>query len=251
MSREWYRDDALWEDAYPYMFPEERIAQGGEEIDQVVALAGVSRGAALDLCCGPGRHAIPLARRGFRVTAVDRSPFLLAKARTRAADERIAAIEWVEADMREFGRPGAYDLAISLYTSFGYFEAPADNVRVLVQVRRSLRPGGALVLDLMGKEIIARKYEPTDSTESAAGGLVIRRRRVVRDWAAMENEWILLRPDGQRRIHFFHWIYSGQELRDLLLDAGFDAVELFGNLAGAEYGPEAQRLVAVARAAVR
>ncbi|PYM56158.1 MAG: SAM-dependent methyltransferase, partial [Candidatus Rokuibacteriota bacterium] len=78
---EWYEDESFWESVYPVTFAAERFAVGADEAGAALTLAGVERGAVLDLCCGPARHAVPLARRGFTVTAVDRSSFLLARAR--------------------------------------------------------------------------------------------------------------------------------------------------------------------------
>jgi SAM-dependent methyltransferase len=169
---EWFENEALWKDFYPFLFAEERLRLGADEAAQALALAGITAAAgkaALDLCCGPGRHAVPLAQRGIRVTGVDRAALLLDRARTRAS---LAAVdvEWVQADMREFRRPAAYDLALSLFTSFGFFAAPEDDLLVLRNVRQSLRPGGVLVMDLMGKENLARVFQPTrrPTTPSAA-----------------------------------------------------------------------------------
>jgi len=90
------------------------------------------------------------------------------------------AIELVQADMRGFVRPEGFDLALSLFTSFGYFDDAEDDLRVLRNVHRSLR------------------------------------------------------------------VYSGRELRDLLVRAGFSSVDLYGGLDGRRYGLEAERLVVVA-----
>ncbi|MBV9276310.1 MAG: class I SAM-dependent methyltransferase, partial [Verrucomicrobia bacterium] len=67
----------------------------------------------------PGRHSVALARQGFQVTGVDRSPFLLGKAQERAEFEKLS-IEWVREDMRAFVRANGFDLVINLFTSFGY-----------------------------------------------------------------------------------------------------------------------------------
>jgi SAM-dependent methyltransferase len=109
----WFENEEFWRAFYPWMFPERRFQSAPQEVEQLLALSGVTQGAALDLCCGPARHSIPLAQRGFDVTAVDRSPFLLSKARERAA-ETGAPIDLVQCDCREFVRPGAFDLAINL-----------------------------------------------------------------------------------------------------------------------------------------
>ena len=82
---EWFENDDFWRDFYPFMFPDERFAAAPDEVSRILALAQCSGGSVLDLCCGPGRHSVELARRGFRVTGVDRSPFLLAKAHELAA----------------------------------------------------------------------------------------------------------------------------------------------------------------------
>ena len=244
-NENWFLDDAFWRDTYGHMFGPKRLEAAAEEVQQILALAGVTAGDALDLACGPARHSVALARQGFRVTGVDRTKFLLAKARERIAEHRVE-VELVEADMREFRRPNAFDLALCVFTSFGFFPEDADNQRVLTNVVDSLRKGGVLVMDMMGKENLARVFNPTSSTETAVG-VVYHRRKVVDNWNRMDNEWTVIN-DGRVTSHrFSHWIYSGRELAQMLTRAGFSAVSLFGNYAGDAYGPDATRLVAVAR----
>ena len=74
---EWFEDESFWSEMYPFMFPEERFHLADEQIDKALALVDYQGGDVLDLCCGPGRHSLALAKRGIRVTAVDRSEFLL------------------------------------------------------------------------------------------------------------------------------------------------------------------------------
>jgi SAM-dependent methyltransferase len=242
---DWFADETFWTASYNNMFSEARLAAGPAEVDQILALVQLTDGVVLDLACGPGRNAIPLVQRGFNVTAVDRSPFLLQRARDRA-NELGVEVEWLESDMRTFRRPAAFDLVLLLFTSFGFFRDDAENVGVLRNVAASLRPGGALVLDTMGKEVLARVFDPTASHESP-DGLVIHRRRVEENWSRLENEWIIVAGGSTQTFRFGHWIYSARELTHMLIDAGFRAVDCFGNFHGASYGPEAKRLVVVAR----
>ena len=151
---EWFENEDLWRDLYPYLFPPERFEAAGEEVTALLELAGFSGKRVLDLCCGPGRHSVELARRGYEVTGVDRSPYLLERAQDRTAEMGVE-VEWVLDDMRSFRRPAAFGLAINLYTSFGYTSSEAHDMRVLRNVRESLQPGGSLVMELMGKEILA------------------------------------------------------------------------------------------------
>jgi SAM-dependent methyltransferase len=245
---EWFEDESHWSDLYPFLFADERLRAGEDEVDQLLTLVGIEPRdkAVLDLCCGPGRHAVPLARRGAQVTGVDRTRFHLGLARERT---RLAgvSVELVEADMREFRRPAAYDLALSLFTSFGYFESREDDLLVLRNVRASLRPHGVFVIDVLGKEWIARHFQATRSRSLADGTLLIERNAVVDDWTRVENQGVLIRGGRVRTFQLRLTVYSGLELKDRLGQAGFGAVAIYGGLDGSPYGLDAGRLVAVAR----
>jgi len=246
---EWFEDGELWRELYPVLFTEDRLRLGEEEVSKVLRLTGlaeVTNVAVLDLCCGPGRHAVPLARRGLRVTAVDRTRLLLDDARERA---RLAgvAVELVEADMREFKRLVAFDLALSLFTSFGYFAARGEDLQVLRNVRASLRPHGVFVMDMVGKEWLACHFLRTRSRTLPDGAILVERCEVVDDWTGLDGEWILIREGRARTFRYRLSVYSGQELRDRLHQAGFARVDLYGNPDGGPYDREASRLIAVAR----
>lgn len=240
----WSEDEEFWRELFPVMFPDDRFEAASAQIDQVLGLAGVHSGAVLDLCCGPGRHSVELARRGFHVTGVDRTAYLLDQARSRDTDQ---AVEWVQQDMREFRRPGAFDVACNLFTSFGYFDAEADNLKVLRNVYESLKPGGVFVMELLGKERLARVWQSSICSDYPGGITLVQRPKVAANWSRVENEWILIKEGRARTFRFGHWIYSGRELQERLTGSGFATVELFGDLGGSPYGVDALRLVAVAK----
>lgn len=246
--REWFEDEAFWRVTYPYMFDAKRFATADGEVRKILKLTGVRRGAVLDLCCGPGRHALILAKRGFQVTGVDRTRFLLNKARRRAKSAR-ARVEFVHSDMRDFARPDTYRLVLNLFTAFGYFDKKDEDRLVLRNIFASLKPGGVCLIDVMGKERIANILQPTTSTRYPDGALLIQLHEIFDDWTRIHNEWILIKGNRVKRFKFHHTLYSGQELKNMLLEAGFAKVKLFGNLDGDPYGPEAMRLVAVAHKA--
>lgn len=242
---QWYEDERLWNSVHDCLFDEAGYEQAAGQVASISELTGVTEGAVLDMGCGPGRHAIPLARAGFSVTAVDLSEYLLDSARERAGDES-ADIEWVRSDMREFQREGVFDLALSMMTTFGYFEDPADDMRVLDNLHHSLAEGGKLVMDMAGKEWVCRNLQPVHLREFDDGRLLIERPVITDNMTWIENEWILV--DGERAVRYQwgHRLYSGQELADRLFAAGFDEVSLYGGLDGSEYDMNAERLVAVA-----
>lgn len=156
------------------------------------------------------------------------------------------SIDLVQCDMRTFVRPDAFDLALSLFTSFGYSKDPADDLRVLANVRASLRPGGALGMDLASKERLARVLHPTISQRTADGALLVRRHEIVEDWSRVRNEWTVVRDGRARTFEFRLRVSSGQELTARLGAAGFATVTLYGSLDGRPYDLEAERLVVVA-----
>src|ERR1039458_504445 len=160
---------------------------------------------------------------------------------------RAVEVEWGPDDMRHFERPASFHLACNLFTSFGYFEREEDNLRVLANIRQSLRNGGALVMDMVGKEHLERVGLGPRHTNFADGAVLIQRGHANDDWPRLENDWTLVQAGHSRHYRFEHHLYSGQGLRDRLESCGFADVRLYGDLAGSPYGPEALRLVAVAR----
>ncbi len=244
--KEWFDDEAFWRSLYLFMFGPERFAAAVSEVDQALSLMKPPGKVALDLCCGPGRFALPLARRGYRVTGVDRTRFLLDKARARGRRAGLE-VEWVLADMRDFVRPETYHVVFNMSTSFGYFDARDEDVAVLGNVFQSLRPGGVLLMDVTGKETLARIFQPTTSDVLPDGSRLVQVHEVFDGFSRVRNEWILIRKGRARSFRFHHTLYSGQELIDRLTGVGFGEVRLFGSLEGEEYGTQAIRLVAVAR----
>jgi SAM-dependent methyltransferase len=243
---DWFADETFWEAFYPVLFPEERFEIAQEQVDTILELLDFKGGSILDLACGPGRHSVILAMKGFKVTGVDLSRFLLTKAKQRA-EAAAVEVEWVHDDMRSFRRPEAFDLCLSMFTSFGYFENKEDDLAVLRNIRASLTEDGACLIDVVGKEWLAKHFQSTSSQELSDGTLMIERREISDDWSRVRNQWILLK-EGQAKEHRFqHTIYSAQELKDRLMEAGFDSVRICGDLDGNEYGPEARRLIAIAR----
>jgi SAM-dependent methyltransferase len=243
---EWFVDEEFWRAFYPFMFPEASFVTAAENVPKISSLSGVLNGAVLDLACGPGRYAVPLTQAGYRITGVDSTPFLLNKGRELAATAG-ANVEWIERDMREFVRPEAFDLALNVFTSFGYFESEADNRRVLENIHASLKPGGVFVFDHLGKEVLAARFQPTRSDTLSDGRLMIQRVSIIDDWSRVAGEWTLIEGDRATTFRNCHWLYSGHEVRQLLKSVGFESVSLFGSLDGTPYDHQALRLVAVAR----
>lgn len=242
---QWFEDPRFWVGFKDMLFRPERRAAAAAEVDALVALLGIAPpGHVLDVPCGIGRHSAELARRGFKVTGVDLNEAYLAEARSAMPDA-----EWIRADMREFRRPGAFAAVINMFTSFGYFEDPTDDLRVARNAHESLRPGGAFVIDTMSKEVLASQYQERRWFELENGTVMLEHLTVDDGWRARRSKWTLLRGDERIEGGFVQRLYCGTELEALLREAGFAEVKLCGGLDGSPYGPGARRLVAVARRA--
>ncbi len=242
----WFDNEAFWAMFKPSLFGEERWQLAARDAEPLVNLLKLKPGArVLDLCCGPGRFSIELARRGFKVTGVDRTALYLAEARRRAKQEKLD-VEFVRSDMRRFVRSHAFDACINMFTSFGYFEDQADDLKVCRHVLQSLRPGGRFLIQAAGKEWLARHFQPSDWREMA-GTFVLEERKVAPGWTGLENRWVLIRKGKVREFRFFLRVYSGVELRDLLRRAGFAAADVYGGLNGEPYDHNSRWLVAVGR----
>ncbi|MER6997982.1 class I SAM-dependent methyltransferase [Streptomyces sp. NPDC000410] len=236
-----FQDDDFWTEFYDFLFSDQRFAQAEELLD-TSALFAFPRGArVLDLACGPGVFTVPLARRGYEVTGVDRSPAMLDRARKLSADRGVTA-DYVRADMREYANPAAFDVVLSMFTSFGYFEDPADNARVLRTVHNSLAPGGTLLLDVAGKELLARKVVPPKVVQRG-DDLLVQTDTVLDDWARLRSDWVLVRGERVSRAALVWFVYSAVELREMTLAAGFEDVEILGGFDGRPYDQDAERLI--------
>lgn len=239
----WYEDEEFWKE-YP-LFGDEGVKESAKEVEDIISLADLETDMdILDLCCGIGRHSVELADRGYDVTAVDITEHYLEKARKKA-EKRGVDIEFVKEDMRIFKREEEFDIVLNLFTSFGYFEDQDENVKVLKNVYESLRPEGKLIMDVMGKEIMARIFQEKD-WKDIEDDIWLFERDVKKDWSWFEDKMMKVVDGGLKEYNTSHWIYSAKELQDMLKRVGFSSVEAYGNYDGEPYDEEAKRLVIIA-----
>ncbi|SDC41148.1 class I SAM-dependent methyltransferase [Actinokineospora iranica] len=238
---QWFEDDDLWVGFAGAMFPARREAEAADLIETSPLLKAAAGARVLDLACGPAFHVAPLARRGAEVTGVDLSPAMLARARETCARAGVTA-RFVQADMREHVEPGRYDLIINMYTSFGYFTDPGDNRAVLRNAFTSLAPGGTLLVDVLGKEVLASWVGRPQAVDTE-DGTVFMRDTILDDWTRLRTDWTLVRGDTVRHASILSFLYSAAELRALFEAVGFADVECFGDFDGSPYDNKARRLI--------
>ncbi|KAB8162014.1 methyltransferase domain-containing protein [Streptomyces sp. 3MP-14] len=237
----WYEDDDFWVDFAPVMFSDRRRAEIAELVATAPLFDHPPGTRVLDLACGPALYAVPLARRGCHVTGVDLSRPMLDRARAACAEAGVD-VRLVRGDMLTHVEPETYDEAINVFTSFGYFERRADNLTVLRNVLASLRPGGRLLVDVMGREVVAGWIGRPQVVE-LPDALVFQRDTILDEWTRLRTDWTLVREDRAREVSITAFLYSAAELRALFAEAGFVDIEVYGDFDRSPYDQRARRLV--------
>ena len=247
-----YYGDLYFDSAADLLTPALSAAEAGV-VQRLLRLRPGDR--VLDLACGHGRHAWPLAAGGGRVVGVERSAPYLARA-AEAAPEHYSRSggrgpDWVRGDVRALPlREGTFDAAFSWYSSLFMFD-DAVNVRCLAELRRVVRVGGRLLVQHANPLRLA--LDPVDAS-----------RRVLPDGSVVEEEsrWDaaagvdrcarrLVRPDGtELRGTAELRYYSTPEWGPLATAAGLRLIQLTtttfaGEVPGAELTSEAPDLIAV------
>ena len=197
----------------------------------------------LDLPCGQGRHAIELARRGYDVTGVDLSSYLLdvAKVRAREAGFRV---RWLLGDMREAIAGEAFDLIVNLFTSFGYFAEEADDRLVVRAAASMLKPGGRFLLEVINGERIMATFQEREWF-TVGQTAVMERRSLDADARRMVVERTVSTNNGSEvNVHALR-LYGGPDLLKMLREEGFEHVALYGDWNGEPLAPESLRVLAV------
>jgi SAM-dependent methyltransferase len=135
---------------YDALYAEKDYESECNLIERVLRSHGDGKiGSILDLGCGTGNHALPLARRGFDVTGVDRSEFMLEQARAKAtAFGRPPPDHFHQGDIRNVDLGQQFDAALLMFAVLGYQIDNTDVIAALRTARRHLRPGGLLLFDV-------------------------------------------------------------------------------------------------------
>ncbi len=112
----------------------------------------------LDLACGRGRHAIYMNQKGYEVVGLDLAPENIEFAKQYENERLHFAVK----DMREDLGTTEFDWVFNLFTSFGYFDQPDEDLKAMKAIHKGLRPKGKLVLDFMNVHRVARRLVPEE-----------------------------------------------------------------------------------------
>jgi ubiquinone/menaquinone biosynthesis C-methylase UbiE len=172
----------------------------------------------LDVPCGQGRHAHLLAEAGFDVDGLDYSPELLAVARRRGTG---STLRYTKGDMRKMPSRWTrrFDVVLNLFTSFGFFAHPADDVRVIDEFARVLKPGGILVWHGGSRDGVMARFLAKDWWTTTDGTLFAQEREfdALSGVLTVRSTWRSHRRQGVRE-HRLR-LYTATKLAELCADA--------------------------------
>ena len=213
----------------------------------LTSLPGLPTGASvLDLGCGPGRYSVELALRGYAVVGLDINAEFVASAQELAAQEAVE-LELLTGDMREIPFRERFDLALSLGTSFGFFDDEADDRRVIAGVARSLKRGGRFVLEMGNRDYFLGHFVARDWTRLEDGRTRILERRFDAARGRIDTQFEVVGGAGAVERWAHSWrAYTLTEILGMLRDAGLLIKRVAGGWRGEAYSVEAPRMVVVA-----
>ena len=237
---DWYKD--WFGEEYLLVYEHRDEAEAIREVEAIRKILGLKgHELVLDLACGTGRHALPLAQADLRVIGLDYSSTLLAIAHESVPAEYTFP-RYVRGDAKSlpFGKD-VFDVVLSLFTSFGYF-SDDDNRSVLEGISRILKPGGYFYIDYLNPERIEAGLVP-ESTRENDGLRIVERRSLNHDNKRVEKT-IELHRDSE--VHTFCEsvrLYSHEEFRGMLESAGLTTDGIIGSIDMSPYTMDSDRMI--------
>lgn len=199
-------------------------------VEQMLERHGCPGRRMLDIACGTGKSFLPLARRGYEVTACDISPEMLVRARAKANGTKL-----VLADMRALPRLGAFDFVTCIDEPINYLLEPEEVERTFASVAANLRPGGLFLFDLNTVQAFRSIFAHDDCYEQEGWLFVWRGHGDASAPPGARSGFTIEafheRPDGGWTRYSNQHLqrhYPADEVPALLAAAGLERVGLYG-----------------------
>ena len=192
-------------------------------LDNLISFLKLSRqSSVLDCGCGKGRHSIYLSEKGFDVTGVDISEKNIEEAKTSEKNNLTFYVH----DIRNLLRINYYDMALSLFTSFGYFENDSENEKIIKSMSAAVKPKGWVVLDFMNAVKEMKELIPYEKFSIDKIGFEIRRKCNA---GCIEKE-VLISENGKDSFYTERVrIYTVSDFKSFFSKNKLEIVHLFGD----------------------
>ncbi len=211
----------------------------------------------LDLACGNGRHSVLFAKKGFSVTGIDLSSYLISKAKERRKKEYLMyskRLKFEIGDMRHIRHKNEFNLVVNLFSSFGYFDNEKDNFNVLKSIARALVHGGYFLFDFLNAGYLLKNLVPYD-VKRESGKTMIQIRSFIDGF--VEKNIIIIKNNQSfgkspivNRYKEKIRLYSIGDFRKMFAQNGLKILKEFGSYSGSSNNEEkSERLIILAQKA--
>lgn len=195
----------------------------------------------IDIACGKGRHSLFLSDLGYDVTGVDLSENSIKHAQQFEKKN----LKFDVSDMRKTYKKKSFDIALNLFTSFGYFEKEEDNISAIKAMSENLKKDGILIIDFLNSKKVIENLVQKETKEM--DGVTFNISRKVEDGFIIKNIEI---NHGHKKMSFQEKVkaLTKENFSELLIFAGLQIINTFGNYKLDEFNPQtSDRLIIIAK----
>ena len=215
---------ASWFDTpyYHILYKDRDYAEAQLFMDNITSYLNLPEDAKiLDLACGKGRHSMYLNKLGFDVTGADLSENSIKE----AAESANKTLHFTVHDMREPFEE-KFDAIFNLFTSFGYFDNDADNLKTLIAIRQSLTEYGFAVIDFMNADQVIKNLVPSE-TKTVEGIDFHIKRFYLNGHIYKEIEF----DDKGEKYHFTEKVQALtlEDFEGMMIKSGIHLLDIFGD----------------------
>lgn len=241
MQRKWFH---YWFNSpyYHILYSQRNDEEAEFLIDNLTAYLKPAMGnRILDIACGRGRHAIYLQKKGFDVTGIDLSEQSIKYAKQFESKQ----LHFFVHDMRKLGYINYYDVALNLFTSFGYFETEKEHISALKSFRKSIKEDGCVVIDYFNTQKIIKHL--THRETKTVEGIDFHIHKYVSEGKIIKN------IDFEHKAKHFAFeervqAFSKADFEKMLEKSGLKIVATFGSYSLQEYDEtQSDRLILVCK----
>lgn len=236
-TSEWFLD--WFNEDYLNLYAHRDKKEAEEHVDFLIRQLNL-RGSEhiLDLACGSGRHSILFGNLGYRVQGIDTSEFLIHEAVKQSTE--LPKVQFLCRDMRNVSDLGPFDLILSMFTSFGYFDTDEENLDLLRKVSKTLKRGGLFFIDYLNAEHVENHFIPQEKIEVNGEEVTITRE-------IQEGRIVKSIDFPNRSYKESVMLYTPESLSDMLERSGFDISKQWGNYNGEDLTPSSERILTLSK----
>lgn len=213
-----------------------------KEVDFILNKLNLGSGSrVLDMCCGYGRHAVEIAKKGnYEVVGVDYSEHLINLAKERSKMMKLNNLTYIKGDIRTFKPQKQFQLVLNLFISIGFFDEE-NNILAFKNLCESVQKNGSLVLELHNyKNVKFKTYEK----QRVPGGYIFETKRFLDERnSTLIVERLVTKGSESKQYRMQIRIYTLEEILNICEKYDMFYNMHFGSYDGDEFNENSERLI--------